>query len=354
MILRLRSRTPDGGGPFLPLAAVLALALSSLTTIVPASAGEPDRAVELRCKILPAPNDRGYKLWKVEIRKSSGEPVRQAVAASGDTVGFKSLEPGIYIFCLMGEKGRQRCQSIDLVPAPNQTSHRFVKKFEAPPLGVNQKDAHKVSARKLAVPDKARKEMIRAEEAQLKGDKGEALRHLERAIEICPAYADALNNLGTYYHRSGDYERSVQYFTNATRLDPEFFAAWVNLGGSLLALGKLQSALDANKRALELRPNDPLANSQVGINYFYLRNYAESKRFLEKVLSLDPYSANSPQLFLAHIAFAEKEQDSAQKYIRGYLELHPNSPQAPHLRRTLQNLVSGGSRTSQNTANPDQ
>jgi len=74
---------------------------------------------------------------------------------------------------------------------------------------------------------------------------------------------------------------------------------------------------------------------------------------LQKVLSLDPYSANSPQLFLAHIAFAEKEHDAAQQYILSYLELHPNSPQAPHLRRTLQNLVSGGSRTSQNTPNPD-
>jgi len=348
----LRSGTSGGGGPFLPLAAVLALALSPLATSAP-GAGEPGGAVELRCKIVPAPNDRGYKLWKVEIRKSSGEPVRQTVAATGDTVGFKSLEPGIYIFCLMGEKGRQRCQSIDLVPEPNQKSHRFDKRFEAPPLGVNQKDAHKVSARKLAVPGKARKEMLRAEEAQLKGDREEALRHLERAIEIYPAYADALNNLGTYYHRSGDYERSVQYFTNATKLDPEFFAGWVNLGGSLLALGRLQSALDANKRALELRPNDSLANSQVGINYFYLRNYAEAKRFLQKVLSLDPYSANSPQLFLAHIAFAEKEHDTAQQYILSYLELHPNSPQAPHLRRTLQNLVSGGSRTSQNTPNPD-
>ena len=311
-----------------------------------------DTTVELHCRIVSSAKDRGYRLWRVEVRKSTGEPLRQVISATGDTAKFKNLRPGMYILCVTGDRGRNRCKSMDLIPPPGKKEHRFVDMFEAPAPMVNQADVHRVSATRLSVPGKAHKEMLRAEEAQLRGDKEQALRHLERAIEIYPDYTDALNNLGTYHHRNGNFSRSVECFSKAAKLEPEFFPAWVNLGGSLLAAGNPDAALAANKRAVELRPNDPLANSQMGINYFYLRNYSDAKIYLQKVLSLDPSSANSPQLFLAHIAFAERQTGEAEHYIRSFLDLHPNSPQAPHLRRTLQNLAVGGFATPQEGPNP--
>jgi len=180
--------------------------------------------------------------------------------------------------------------------------------------------------------------MVRAEEALLRGDATDAVHRLERAIEIYPNYADALNNLGTHYHRSGNYVRSVEYFKRVVRIDPKFFPGWVNLGGSLLASGNLQEALAANLKAAELRPNDALVNTQLGVNYFYLRRYPDAKGYFEKVVAIDPLSANAPQLFLAHIAMAEHEPGEAERHILDYLALHPNSPRAAHLRRTLENL----------------
>src|SRR5262245_28559355 len=175
------------------------------------AAGEP--SVELRCKIVPDPSDRGYKLWKVDIRKATGEPLRQAVGAAGTTVRFKSLQPAIYLVCLSGDKNRSRCQSVDLVPSPDHGTPVFEKSFEAPPQVTNRADAHGVSASRLAVPEKARKEMLRSEEAQLRGDTEGAIRYLQRAVEIYSKYTEALNNLGTHYHRAGNYTRSIEYFT---------------------------------------------------------------------------------------------------------------------------------------------
>jgi Tfp pilus assembly protein PilF len=297
-------------------------------------------AIELRCKLVAARGERGYKLWKVELKNSSGEPVRQAVAGGGDTVPFKGLPPGIYVLCISGEKGRSRCESIDLVPAPGQSAARFHKTIETPLS--RDGDSNRVDARRLAVPGGARREMLRAEEAQLRGESKSAVEHLERAIAIYPKYADALNNLGTHYHRKGDYARSIDYFTKVTEIDPRFFAGWVNLGGSLLAAGKVRDALSANLKAVELRPNDPLANTQLGVTYFYLHQYVDAKAYFRKVIEIDPASANSPQLFLAHIAMAERSVQEAEQYIRSYLDIHPHSPRAPHLRRTLESLATGG------------
>ena len=162
------------------------------------------------------------------------------------------------------------------------------------------------------------------QEAQLRDSEG-AVRYLERAVEIYSKYTEALNNLGTHYHRAGNYPRSIEYFTKVTELDPRFFAGWVNLGGSLLAAGKFESALEANQKAVQLRPDEALANSQMGMNYFYLRRFPEAKIYFTKAVTLDPYSAKSPQFFLAHIAFAERRPDEAENQIRQYLELHPFS-----------------------------
>lgn len=304
--------------------------------------GKEIPAVELKCKIVPGASDQSYKLWKVELRKNTGEPLRQAVGAGGETVRFKGLKAGIYILCLFGEKGRSRCESVDLIPAANQTPQVFVKQIQAPPMPVHQKDSHQVSKSRLAIPDKAHKELIKSEESQLRGETQEALRHLERALELYPEYVDALNNLGTYHHRSANYDRSIKYFTRATELAPEFFAGWVNLGGSLLAVGRLEPALEANKQAIKLRPSDALANSQMGMSYFYMRRFDEAKQYFQKALSVDPSSANRPHLFLAHIAHVEGRPEEARTYIGNYLELHPNSPEAPHLRRTLQHLSTTG------------
>jgi Tfp pilus assembly protein PilF len=322
--------------------------------LIPALSGSGGESqVELRCKILPDRADRGHKLWKVDIRKATGEPLRQAVGAAGGTVRFKNLQPAIYLVCLSGDKNRSRCQSVDLVPPPNHQTPVFEKSFEVPPQVTNRADAHGVSASRLGVPEKARKEMLRSEEAQLRGDSEGAIRHLRRAVEMYSQYTEALNNLGTHYHRAGNYTRSIEYFTKVTQLDPRFFAGWVNLGGSLLAAGRFETALEANRKAVALRPDEALANSQLGMNYFYLRKFPEAKTYFEKVVRLDPSSAKSPQLFLAHIAFAERRPDEAEHQIRRYLELHPNSPQAASLRQTLQNLATSGSlKSEENSQSP--
>jgi hypothetical protein len=49
---------------------------------------------------------------------------------------------------------------------------------------------------------------------------------------------------------------------------------------------------------------------------------------------------------------AERSPREAEGYIRSYLELHPHSPRAPNLRRTLENLASGGLVNPRELANP--
>ena len=306
----------------------------------PAWAQAEKAQVELHCKLVPEPGESGYRSWSVELQSPDGGVLRRSTSASGDTVRFSRLIPAIYLVCVSGEKGRSRCESVDLFLPNGERTRRFTKEFTLPRPVLNNPDSHKISSARLAVPMRAQREMVRSQECRMRGDNGEAMLHLERALAICPRYPEALNNLGTCYHRAGNYEKAVQCFRKVTEIDPDFYLGWLNLGGGLSASGRLQQALEAQLHALELRPDDTTTNALTAMSYFRLRRLQEARERFLKVAEVDPVSAALPHFYLALISMAQNNTAEADGYIRSYLEIHPNSPRSPYLRTTLDNLTS--------------
>jgi tetratricopeptide (TPR) repeat protein len=315
-----------------------AVLLTCQGAMIRVAAGEWMARVELDCKLVPSSPGLGLKSWLVEVRKTNGEPLRDTRKFGGDIARFKDLEPGIYIVCIAGEDGRKHCESVDLNPPAKSRFFRFEKQLQTPPPALHQPDAHRVNLRRLSVSKDAWLEMGRWKIAQLRGKSREAIEHLERALQICPDYPEALNNMGVYYLSRHNYTKSIQYLQKATEADPGLYAAWVNLGSSLLAIGEFQQALETNKRAYALQPNEAAVNSQLAMNYYYLRNYPEAKKYFEKVLELDPLSASAPHLFLAQMSIVQRKDAEAERYIQGFLDLHPNSPQVSRLREVLKEV----------------
>jgi Flp pilus assembly protein TadD len=316
------------------LSAVFAAGMMiAVSGAVPVWAGNKPAKVEFDCKIIST--SRVPSLWVVELRRRTGEPARIVSGLEGSTFHLKDLKPGIYTVCIIGTENRRSCESVDLTPPPNKRSYRFKKSYEAPDHILNVGTLNTVSARRLGVPEDARAELYRAIESQLHGNSKEAERHLEKALQIDPNYSDALNNLGTYYHRKGDNEKAISCFEKVTTLDPGFYGGWVNLAGSLLTMGKFHQALPAITRAYSMRPDDTQVVSQMALTYFYLHDLDNARKFFQKVVAMDPSSPMEPQLYLVHIALAQRNKEEASDYIRQFLSLHPNAPKAKELKDTL-------------------
>src|SRR5262249_32507638 len=82
--------------------------------------------------------------------------------------------------------------------------------FDFRPFSLDPTERHPVKIESLKVPPKARQEFQKALEA--KDNLEKARKHLEKAIEIAPEYEQALNNLGTIYHRQGNFIRAAELF----------------------------------------------------------------------------------------------------------------------------------------------
>ncbi len=324
-------------GRMLASACLIIAAAATIAYTKPAAKPE----VELQLVIQPA-GIRFNEPWVVLLQKYSGEHVGIKTTVAPGKVVFKHLRPGIYMACLQGTSGRERCRSIDMnLPPEELSSHRFTMILTAPDLLLNRVDLHTIAIKQLQLPPEVTREFVDSHQASLKGDQEDMVRHLRHALEIAPDFVPALNNLSAYYHRIGDQDRTVEYATKATQLDPSHYSAWVNLSAGFLSLHRWEEALKAALCAVDLRPEDATCNSQVALSYYYLRRYSEAEQYFKKVLELDPSFCGMPMLFLAHISLMKHSTSDAEAYISDFLRRHPNSPEAAFWKTTLNALTTG-------------
>src|SRR5215510_3295869 len=191
-------------------------------------------------------------------------------------------------------------------------------------LPYDREQRHRVTPAGLTVSRKAQQEVQKAFEA--KDDWEKAKKHLEKAIEIAPDFEEALNDLGTIYHRTGQYAQAAALFERALRVNPDSVAARVNLGGTLISLKQYERALIENMRVLAARPDDGLAHGQVGLSLFHLMRYEEAIPHFLQTKGSDPNSPLVPGLFLASIYDTLGRTEAAIAEYEEFLKVHSRDP----------------------------
>lgn len=195
-----------------------------------------------------------------------------------------------------------------------------------------------VSTRQLAIPDDALHDYQEAAKALQRHEIEPAVKRLEHAVELAPQFADAWNTLGTIAYQTQHYAGAEKCFRTALEQDPRAFEPLVNLGGVLINNRKLDEALLYNRDAVLQRPNDALANSQLGLTYFELGNFDQAVRYLEIATRIDPAHFSHPQLVLAEIHLRRGEKRAAADVLEDFVQRHPDFPTADKIRENIANL----------------
>ena len=77
-------------------------------------------------------------------------------------------------------------------------------------------------------------------------------------------YAAGLDNIGILFYLSGNYPKSIRYFTMALDHDPKFIKAYNNMGAAHLALNKKEEALKYWYKGLGHDPDSPMIHMNLG------------------------------------------------------------------------------------------
>lgn len=77
---------------------------------------------------------------------------------------------------------------------------------------------------------------------------------LRRVLKICPEHPEANNNLGNAYEHMGNDIKAAEYYRKAVEAAPDFWQAWLNLGGTWNRLQRGDLALAAYARICGQHP----------------------------------------------------------------------------------------------------
>ena len=255
---------------------------------------------------------------------------------------FRNLQPATYSLAIHFPGVGEILQTVEITKSFADPQGRVEKKlaFDAETLQARARPVvpATVSVRDLSIPSKARREYEKAISRLRSRDAGRAIEHLKKAVELAPQYVEALNNLGTIYLQKRDYATAENYFRTALRQEPAAYEPLVNLGGVLLNRGRLREALEINRQAQQIRPQDALANVQLGLSYYLLRDYERAAPYLERTEELDPAHFSNPQIPLAEIYLNRSQEVKALEALEDFLKQHPDSPQARNVRAQVERI----------------
>ena len=105
------------------------------------------------------------------------------------------------------------------------------------------------------------------------GQFDQAIQRYSEAITMNPDYADAYNNRGTAYAKTGDYEQTIADSNKAIELNPNLAKAYNNRGLAYYTKSDYDRAIADFNRAIKLKPDFPNA-------YVRSRRYPFGKRRL--------------------------------------------------------------------------
>jgi|SRR6185312_10303622 len=192
-----------------------------------------------------------------------------------------------------------------------------------------------ISVEQYKVPDKARNEFEKAQQASSKDRLDDAQKHLAKALEIYPGYADALTlravmNLGT------DTPAAVADLEKAIHSDGNYALAYTVLGAALNIQAKFDQALQTLEHGQSLAPDSWQSYFEMAKAYIGKTDYQAALHQLEKAQSLVHKEFPVMNLMKAQSLLGLKQYSNAVTELEAFLQKEPNGPNTATAEKMLQ------------------
>ncbi len=316
-----------------PLALLVILLLVS--SLPAQQRGRRNQATQLQIRLLLENEHPVDMQLKVQLLSPSGVPQAEVFSRNMGVAEF-SVFAGTYRVKASGTEMEDSTSDAFYINE-NEGSHFEVVRVRLRPAnGAGAGNpGQPVSAGELNVPDKARKELEKGNEAMQRERLDEAQQRFKKAITLYPQYASAYNNLGVLYMKAGDQKAGREAFEKAVSLNQQYPRAYINLARLFIAENNFREAENLLKKSLALEPTNPESLTLLARAQLTLGKLEEALQNARKV-----HSVPHPQEAVAHIIAARvlqsrHQQDEALAEYEQYLKESPDGPTSAKVRETL-------------------
>ena len=151
-----------------------------------------------------------------------------------------------------------------------------------------------------------------------------AIDFFTRATKADPNYSDAFNNLGFAYEKLGLFDTAISFYKKALSnlLYPTPDKAYIGMGNSYYRLGRYEDAISSYKEAIKRAPNLSLPYMRMALCYNALGRYGDASTAMTYAITLDPFYNGDREKAVEDLTIRTlKASGYEEKDIRDYLEI---------------------------------
>ncbi len=275
--------------------------------------------------------NNGLRDVRVELADANGSVISSGYTGPSGHFEFTRLSPGTYT--VVATQGLQ--QASERVDASNFSNNVNVR-MQGQGKPTDGVEGNSISIAQYRVPAKAREAYRKAHESMEKGKMDDAHKHLAKALELCPNYAEALTLRGVLALNQQDSQSAIADVDKAIQADGNYGIAYLVMGSALNMQGKFDEAIRSLQRGQSLAPNYWQGYFEMGKSYIGKANYPDALRQLERAQSLAPGDYPLISLLRAHALLAMKQFPEATAALQAYLLKDPKGPNSEKARKMLE------------------
>jgi serine/threonine protein kinase/Tfp pilus assembly protein PilF len=135
--------------------------------------------------------------------------------------------------------------------------------------------------------------------------------------------------MGQLYVEAGQFDSAIRQFRRTLHINPDYAAAYLNIGIMYRAMKKYSKSIEFLNRSLRLDPMSPQANYQLALTYRDMGEYEKAEVEYKKALELNPFNV-AINLSLEGFYFQTRQYEEAVKYFGEMATLYPNESTILH------------------------
>jgi len=264
-------------------------------------------------------------------------------------VDFAGVPMGNYHVRISGDGIETTDSSTFDVDNRKVTQSQYVTVRQLAETGPKPLSSHStmVSASDLNVPQKARKEVDKANEAMAEQNWKKAQEHLEKAIAIAPQYATALNNLGVLYAKTNDLPHEEDALKKAIAANDHFAPAFVNYGKLCILQKNFPQAETLLQKAVTVEPGNAESLMLLADAEYMNRHFDAAIVSARQAHSADKEHPPFVHYIAARSYQQQNRQQDALVEFQLFLQEEPKGPRADHVRSDVAKIEANNQRAVQ-------
>lgn len=219
--------------------------------------------------------------------------------------------------------------TLDLIPLDKEPE----PVVKVPPPG----SPESVSVKDLAIPEPARQEFAKGQDAFRAKNIDEAVKHFQKAIKLYDAYPQAYRMLGNAFVEKQQWPEAETALKKSIELQPDLAPAYFDLGALRNQTKNYSGAEDVLKKGLELTPDATIGKYELAKTYWGLRRWQDAAPFAAETVKALPDLA-AAHILLGNIRLKLRDAPGALHEYQEYLRIEPAGSMAPQVRDMVEKI----------------